>query len=84
MCFNNPMSFLKLVWSKWMKIAHPIGNFQAQVILSVFYFVIISPLGIFFRFFSDPLSQRIDTKKKSNFVKWEHPKETLKEARKQY
>lgn len=79
------MSYLKLVWKKWLVIAHTIGNFQAQVILSVFYFIFIFPLGIFFRLFSDPLHLKLaGSTAKSSFEKWEHPKESLEEARKQY
>lgn len=76
------MNFLKTIWKRWLIIAKAIGNFQAQVILTAFYLVILLPLGVFFRLFADTLRMR--TIKKSNFVKWEHPKETSEEARKQY
>ena len=76
------MDLLKKLWKRWLVVGHVIGNFQAQVILSLFYFIVIFPLGIFFRFFADPLRMRKVTG--SNFQKWEHPKETLEEARKQY
>lgn len=69
---------MKKLWRKWLPIAQAIGNFQAQVILTVFYLVIMSPLGIGFRVLK---RKRIAT---SNFQKWEHPKESLEEARKQY
>lgn len=80
------MKFLKLLWKKWLVVAHAIGNFQSQLILSVFYFIFIFPLGVVFRFFSDPLRLKLakDSAKKSSFEKWEHPKENLEEARKQY
>lgn len=77
------MSFLSWLWRKWLPIAQAIGNFQAQVILSIFYIVLIAPLGILYRFFVDPLNLKIKNKR-SNFGKWEHPKETLTTARKQY
>ena len=78
------MTFLKLLWKKWQPIAQAIGNFQAQVILTLFYLVIMFPLGVIFRLFADPLRIRSVDSIKSNFVKWEHPKEDLKRARKQY
>ncbi|HSX19017.1 MAG TPA: hypothetical protein VLE91_02665 [Candidatus Saccharimonadales bacterium] len=81
-CFNIPMSFLKWLWKRWMAIAKPIGNFQSQVIISAFYLVFLSIVGIPFRIFSDPFKMR--GRMKSNFDKWEHPKETLESARRQY
>lgn len=76
------MNFLKWLFRKWMPIAHAIGNFQAQVILSVFYIVVLLPVGLVYRIFADPF--RLRKKLKSNFNKWEYPKDTLETAHKQY
>jgi len=46
---------LKRFWEAWKKIAHAIGNFQARVLLSVIYAILILPFGLAVRFFSDPL-----------------------------
>ena len=80
------MDFLKLLWKKWLVIAHAVGNFQAQVLLSFFYVIFILPIGLVFRVFSDPLRLKLakDVSKKSSFEQWEHPKESLEEARRQY
>ena len=43
------MTFLKWLWSKWLPIARAIGNFQGQVILSIFYLLILLPVGIIMR-----------------------------------
>lgn len=77
------MHFLKRLWKRWLVIAHIIGNFQAQVILTVFYFVIVAPLGLLIRFFGDSLDIK-PKRMKSNFGKWDHPKESLESARKQF
>lgn len=77
------MPILLWLWRKWLPVAQSIGNFQAQVILSIFYIVLIAPLGILYRLFADPLNLKIKNKR-SNFEKWEHPKGTLDTARKQY
>jgi hypothetical protein len=42
-------------WRAWTKIAHRIGNFQARVLLTIFYFVLVLPFGIAVRLFGDPL-----------------------------
>lgn len=77
------MPFLKFLWKKWLKIAHVIGNFQAQVILTVFYLVIAAPFGLASRYFADSLDMK-PRRTRSNFVKWDHVKESLDTARKQF
>lgn len=46
---------LKALWSAWKRLAHKIGNFQARVILTVLYAIVILPFGLAARLFSDPL-----------------------------
>lgn len=43
--------FFKNLWERWKIIAKAIGRFNALVILTLFYFVILSPLGALFRLF---------------------------------
>jgi hypothetical protein len=45
---------LKRAWQAWKELAHKIGNFQARVMLTVFY-AILAPFGLGTRLFSDPL-----------------------------
>ena len=86
MCFNYPMIYLKWLWSKWLPIAQAVGNFNAQVILTIFYLIIISPLGLIYRLFADPLAVKLSriTRQTTNFKRWDHLKQDLEEARKQY
>jgi hypothetical protein len=76
------MKSVKSIWKRWLKIAKVIGNFQAQILFTVFYFLILWMVGIM-RFFSDPLRLK-KTTLHSNFITWEHPVETIEQARKQY
>jgi len=46
---------LKRAWQAWKNIAHKIGNFQARVLLTLFYAVLVFPFGIVLRLFLDPL-----------------------------
>lgn len=46
---------LKRLWTAWKKIAHAIGNFQARILLTVIYAVLILPFGLIVRCFSDSL-----------------------------
>jgi hypothetical protein len=46
---------LKQAWQHWKRIAHAIGTFQARVLLTIFYAVLVLPFGVVVRLFSDPL-----------------------------
>ncbi|PYN94142.1 MAG: hypothetical protein DMD91_28640 [Candidatus Rokuibacteriota bacterium] len=37
---------LRRLWQGWKRIAHKIGDFQARVLLTIFYFVIVAPFGL--------------------------------------
>ena len=88
MCFNygQIMKFARTLWHKWLLVARPIGNFQGQVILSFFYLVILAPLALFLKAFADPLRLRSGQalRRRSSFEKWEHAKQDLESARRQY
>jgi hypothetical protein len=66
------LAMLKRAWNAWKAIAHKIGNFQARVLLTIFYGVLVMPFGLAARLFSDPL--RI----KRRPAEWlEHPNEPI-------
>jgi hypothetical protein len=46
---------LKVLWNAWKRLAHKIGNFQARVLLTILYAILILPFGLMVRFFWDPL-----------------------------
>jgi hypothetical protein len=46
---------LKKAWGVWTRLAHKIGNFQARVLLTILYAVLVLPFGILTRLFGDPL-----------------------------
>ncbi len=49
---------LAVLWEKWKVIARRIGDFQARVLLSIFYFTVLAPFAIGVTLFSDPLRIR--------------------------
>jgi hypothetical protein len=57
------ISWWKKAWVGWKSFAHKLGNFQARVILTILYFVMIAPFSLIVRFFSDPLSLKKATAK---------------------
>jgi len=52
---KNASDQLKSLWKSWVRVAHWIGNFQARVLLTILYTVVLFPFGICVRLFSDPL-----------------------------
>jgi hypothetical protein len=69
-------------WERWKVIAHKIGNFQARLILVIFYFVIVPPFALIVKLFKDPLSLR-PPRKESLWVEGPVADSSLSAARRQ-
>lgn len=54
------MSVFLRIWNRWKSIAHKIGNFQARLILILFYFLILAPFALIVKRL-DPLGMRKKT-----------------------
>lgn len=48
-------SLARRAWEGWKRIAHSIGVFQTRVIMTIFYFLLVLPLGLILRSVRDPL-----------------------------
>jgi len=60
--------FFKNIWEKWKIIAHKIGQFNTKIIVTVVYFIMISPLGALFRLFGwNPLDLSFHSENKTNW-----------------
>jgi len=62
--------FFKRLWEGWKKIARKIGDFNARVILTVFYFILLCPFALMLKLFTDPLEI-----KKKGHVGWHNKEE---------
>ena len=51
-------SVFRRAWEAWKPIARKIGDFQARVILVLFYFVILAPFALLLKVGSDPLRMK--------------------------
>jgi hypothetical protein len=49
------MTALRALLKAWKSLAHKIANFQARVLLTLFYFVGVAPFALRVKVFSDPL-----------------------------
>jgi len=46
----------KRLWHRWTGFSKRMGNFQSRVMLSFFFFIIVSPVAVLIKLFGDPLS----------------------------
>jgi hypothetical protein len=51
-------NFVKALWKRWTVIAHVIGSFQARVVLTVLYHVVLPPFAFIARATADRLRLR--------------------------
>ncbi len=73
---------LKIIWERWKIIALHIGVFQSRVILSLFYFILLLPIGFVFSGFKDALG--IKTKHTSTWRNKEKQSLTLDQLKEQF
>lgn len=43
------------LWEGWKRIARKIGDFNARVILTIFYFILLMPFALLIKLLTDPL-----------------------------
>jgi hypothetical protein len=55
------ITLLKTAWEAWKRFGRKLGDFQARLILSLCYFIVVAPFSLLVRFFSDPLSLKPGT-----------------------
>jgi len=71
------------LWAAWKRIARKIGDFQARVLLTIFYFVLLAPFAIVVRRTSDPLALKPGTKRGWGVLP-DGGEYTVEKARKQF
>lgn len=52
---QGPIGYLRAAWSHWKKIARAVGVVQTRILMVLFYFVFVLPVGIVMRMRGDPL-----------------------------
>jgi hypothetical protein len=45
----------KHIWESWKVVSRKIGTFQARVLLTILYAVLVLPFGLMVRWLADPL-----------------------------
>lgn len=59
------------LWQSWKDFSKRMGSFQSRIILSMFFFLLVSPFALAVKIFSDPL--RIKSQREDSH--WLHKKE---------
>jgi hypothetical protein len=53
---ETPGNPLKKLWKTWQQFSRRMGAFQSRILLSLFYFLFLTPIGLVIKIFSDPLN----------------------------
>ena len=56
-----------------LKVLRKIGDFQSRVLLTLVYFILLMPIGVIVRFFSDAMQTKPDVKQLSSYWKFKQP-----------
>ncbi len=65
---------LKPVYIAWMSLAVVLGFFMTRVVLTLFFFLVLTPVGLFFRLIGrDALNRKIDRQAKTYWIEKEYP-----------
>jgi len=58
---SRKTTFFRGLWEGWKRIAKKIGNFQARVLLAIFYFTLFCPFALAVRWGSDALAIKAES-----------------------
>ncbi|MFQ6672277.1 MAG: hypothetical protein ACE5KY_03170 [Candidatus Tectimicrobiota bacterium] len=79
---ETPRPWYRWLWDGWMVVARAIGNFNARLVLSLIYFLIMLPLGLVAGAAKDFLGIR--RRPASTWHPKADPPRTLEEGRRQF
>ena len=64
-------SVLRPIQRGWMAFAVALGHFNTRVILTVLFYLVLTPVGFVMRFFRDPLDRSLAKRSESQWIKRE-------------
>ena len=76
-------NLLKKLLQNWKNFSERIGNFQSRIILSFFFFILVSPFALVVRIFSDPLRIK-HLSDKSHWIPKKETKIDLEQFKRQF
>jgi len=78
----SPAGFLRFAWHRWKKIARAVGVVQTRILMVIFFFALVLPLGLILRMRGDPL--HLKAPENSNWTPHRDQDATLDTARRQF
>ncbi len=54
---------IRRIWQTWKGVGRRIGDFQARVLLTLVYFIIVAPFALAVRWAADPLAVKPKTRR---------------------
>jgi len=77
------MSFLRRIWEDWKGFSRRMGGFQSRILLSFFFFLVVSPFAVAVKLSSDPLRIRYRSSA-SHWLQKKEIKADLEDLRQQF
>lgn len=77
------VSFFRRIWETWKGFSRRMGGFQSRILLSFFFFLIVTPFALVVKIFSDPLGIR-PRSTASYWLEKKKSKADLEELRRQF
>lgn len=76
----------RYIFSKWVALSIVIGYFISRILLTLIFFLVITPTGFLMKLFGkDPMDRKIDNKVQSYWIKHEEPSDnTVERYEKQF
>jgi hypothetical protein len=76
------VGFMRAAWAHWKKIAHAVGVVQTRVLMVIFYFIAVLPIGLVMRLAGDPL--HLKRPARGNWTPHRHQEPSVDRARQQF
>jgi hypothetical protein len=76
-------NILKRLWQRWVDFSNRMGSFQSRIVLSLFFFIVVSPFALGVRKLSDPLGIKYPSNK-SHWGPMVRTENNLERFRRQY
>ncbi len=74
---------LARLWGRWKQFAQRVGDFQARLLLTLLYFLLLGPMGMVVRILRDPLRIK-HASKTSVWIPKSEENDSLEIARRQF
>ncbi len=79
---SGPTGFARTAWEHWKKIGHAVGVVQTRILMVIFYFIAVLPIGLIMRLAGDPL--HLKPQKDGNWTAHRHQEPSVDNSRQQF